>query len=83
MQIKKHPFYLKGKYNYLTKYNEEVEDIEDEFNTNENIIEKHHSTDNKNYSYTSIRKKQGDAYDLNKNKTLKVNKDKKFKNNIY
>ena len=83
MQIKKHPFYLKGRNNYLIKYSDEVEDIEDEVNTNENIVEKNHSADNKNYAYTSIKKKQGDVYVLDKIKTLKMKKDKKFKNNIY
>ena len=82
-QIKKHPFYLKGKYNYLNKYNDEVEEIEEELDSNENNVEKNNSVDKKNYAFTSIRKNQEEAFSYDKNRTLKMKKDKKFKNNIY
>ena len=84
-QIKKHSFYLKGKNNYIFKYNEkiEIEDKNIEENKNKNIFANYNSVDKKDYAYSSIRKQKEGIYTFNKIKTLKSKKIKNNKNNIY
>ena len=80
-KIKKHPFYLKGKNYYILKY----DDIEEEEKNNNirNNLGNYNSAEKKKCVFSSIRKIKGDIDPHNNIKTLKTNKDKNFKYNIY
>ena len=82
-QIKNHSFYLKGKNNYLIKYNEKIEDKKNEGNKDSNIFGNYNSVDKKDYIYSTIRKQKEEISSFNKIKTLKAKKNINFKNNIY
>ena len=88
-QIKRHPFYLKGKNCFLIEYGDEYisaenQDIEE---NNKNNDEKgNYSENKKKFSFSSVRRHKGNngnSNTFNNIKSLKINKCKNFKNNIY
>ena len=83
-EIKYHPFYLKGKYFYMLKYEEIEEDSEDEDKNNDmknnnflniNLVDKK--------GLTTIKRKKESKYIFNNIKKVKENENKSVKNNIY
>ena len=90
-QIKKHAFYLKGKYYYYLKYDEN-EEIKDELGINNRSnslkitksIKGNKSEEKKKIVYSTVKKQKDNAIMFNNIKTMtKKNINKKFENNIY
>ena len=88
-QIKNHPFYLKGKDNFLNQQEQNEEIIKffnENFKNNDNSlgteISDYDSGEKKNYGFSSIKKRKEAPDVLNSIKTLKKKKGKK-KHNIY
>ena len=83
-QIKNHSFYLKGRKNYLIQYGNKFEECKNEFkNKNINLFGNYNSVDKKQHVFSSIKNKKGKIYTLNNTKTIRIEKYKNFKNNIY
>ena len=86
--IKEHPFYLKGKYHYYLKYNENGDIKEDSImksNSNKSLLDKNRSKsgDKKQFIYSTIKKQKDDAIMFNYIKTMTKKNNKKYENNIY
>ena len=79
-QIKKHPFYIKGKNYFLIEGENEIEDEKNEVKNN---FGNYNSVEKKKIELSSIKKKEKEVNTFNNIKTLKMQKDKNFKNNIY
>ena len=89
-QIKRHPFYIKGKHFYNIQYdiNEDIYNYDDVKNNemkshiylNNNSL---NTIDKKNIGFSTIRRKKGNIYTFNNIKRLKMNENRHFKNNIY
>jgi 5'-AMP-activated protein kinase catalytic alpha subunit len=89
-QIKKHPFFTKGKYYYFSKYNENGDSSEQSFlkshsNSNSSIRgnNRNKSGDKKQYIYSSIKKHKDNAILINNIKTLTKKNHKKYEKSIY
>lgn len=89
-EIKEHPFYLKGKFNYFLHYNEKGEIKEESIlksrsNSNKSLYENNRSKtgDKKQFIYSTIKKQKDNAIMFNNIKTLTKKNNKKFENNIY
>ena len=79
-QIKKHPFYIKGKNYFLIEGENEIEDEKNEVKNN---FGNYNSVEKKKIELSSIKKKEKEVNTFNNIKTLKMQKDKNYKNNIY
>ena len=81
-QIKKHPFYLRGKNHYLHEHEKDIirECVKEEVKNN---YGNYNSVEKKKYELSSIKKKNKEVNTFNNIKTLKVKNNKKYKNNIY
>ena len=90
-QIKKHPFFLKGKYYYFLKYDEngeirEESMIKSQSNSNASLYDNNiesKSQNKKQYIYSTIKKQKDNAIMINNYKTLTKKNHKKYENNIY
>ena len=83
-KIKKHPFYLKGKNYYLIKYDENENKDDDNIKKNVKLnLGNYNSAEKNKKVFSSIIKQKDDINCFNNIKSLKVKKDKNFKNNIY
>ena len=90
-QIKKHSFFLKGKYYYFLKYDEKGEIKEESFiksQSNSNTSLYDNNIDNKienkkQYIYSTIKKQKDNAIMINNYKTLTKKNHKKYEKNIY
>ena len=86
-QIKKHPFFIKGKHYYFKKYDEngeirEESVIKSQSNSNTSLYD--NNVDNKKqYIYSTIKKQKDNAIMINNYKTLNKKNHKKYEKNIY
>ena len=86
-QIKKHPFFIKGKHYYFKKYdgNGEIREesvIKSQSNSNTSLYD--NNVDNKKqYIYSTIKKQKDNAIMINNYKTLNKKNHKKYEKNIY
>ena len=89
-QIKKHPFYIKGKYHYFMKYNENGEIKEDSSaksrsESNKSLLNTNRSTrgDKKQFIYSTIKKHKDNALIFNNIKTVTKKNNQQYENSIY
>ena len=89
-QIKKHPFYIKGKYHYFLKYNEkgELRDeslIKTRSNSNKSMLSnnKSKSGEKKQFIYSTIKKQKDNALIFNNIKTVTKKNNQQYENSIY
>ena len=89
-QIKQHPFYIKGKYHYFMKYNENG-DIKNESSnksrsdSNKSLLNNNRSKsgDKKQFVYSTIKKQKDNTLMFNNIKTVTKKNNKKYQNSIY
>ena len=87
-KIKNHPFYLKGRDNFLIQHNQnaEITNYNENLINNDNILENgisdYNSVEKKNFEISPIKKEKQNLDEFNNFKTLKSKKSKN-KHNIY
>ena len=88
-KIKKHPFFIKGKYHYFMKYNEKGElrdesTIKTRSNSNKSILNnKSKSSEKKQFIYSTIKKQKDNALIFNNIKTVTKKNNHQYENSIY
>ena len=89
-QIKLHPFYIKGKYHYFMKYNENGEvkgesSDKSRSDSNKSLLNDNRSKsgNKKRFIYSTIKKQKDNALMFNNIKTVTKKNNKKYENSIY